>query len=342
MPDACMSDSCFGHQVPSIEEAFGRLYEILASLLSKEQLEALAAELGVDAEAPPSSVSTPELQEIFPRIMLSVSLALTLETLEQFLTEALPEDLAAQSFALGDAGRRVFLGGLDDERVRRILDHMPDWVLLETGRRALEGYPRYTATLRKEERVEGKIAGVEVISLKNRESPRAFFLHWLDGPNKGRRVLYNEAVLGPGRIRVRERGLLGLAAVTIDVDSALAKRGTNHLATEIGLASLVSMLVKDYAVAAPRGHIRRVNHGLVTVDGQRGYRLESVLPRDPSLGYYAHRVIHDMDYLQGYPFRVEVYDFDDRLKERYHYQNVDPSAPLTDRDFDPKNRELKL
>lgn len=337
-----MSEECFGHQVPSIEEAFGRLYEVVAHLLTGEQIDALAIDLGLGPGAAPPMPQDPGFGERFPALMLAVTRHLTLEQLEEFLTRVRPEDLAAQSFALGDAGRRELLGGLDDERLARILDHTPDWVLLETGRRALGRFRQYTATLRKEERVDGKIPGVEVIALKIRESPRAFFMRWVEGPNKGRQVLHNEALLGPDKIRVREKGLLGLAAVTLGVDSALARRGTNHLATEVGLAALLSMLEKDYRVAAPRGHIQRVNHGLVTAGGQRGYRLESRLPRDPTLGYYAHRVIHDMDHLEGYPFRVEVYDFEDRLTERYHYQAVDPAAPLTDRDFDPKNREYKL
>jgi hypothetical protein len=328
--------------VPALEEAFPRLYEVIASLLSPAQVDAIAQDLGLGPGGRPPLPGEAGFRERFPEVMLAVNRRLSPEQLEAFLGGVRPEDLAAQSFALGDEGRKRVLGELDDERVRKVLDLTPDWVLLETGRRALARFGLYTATLRKEERVEGKISGVEVIALKIREAPRAFFMQWLDGPNKGRKVLYNEKALGPGKIRVREKGLLGLAAVTLDVDSPLARRGTRHLATEVGLSYLVSMLEKDYRVAAGRGHITRQSHGLVTVEGHRGYRLESRLPRDPSLGYYAYRVIHDMDYLEGYPFRVEVYDFDDRLSERYHYLDVNQAAPLTELDFDPRNRDYKL
>lgn len=337
-----MTETCFGHEVPALEDAFPRLYEVIASLLTPEQVDALSRDLGLGPGARPPLPGEPGFRERFPDVMLAVNRRLTPAQIDSFLTQVSPEDLASQSFALGDDGRKKVLGALDDERVRKVLDLTPDWVLLETGRRSLARFGRYTATLLKEERVDGKIPGVEVIELKIREVPRAFFMRWVDGPHKGRKVLYNETLLGPDKIRVREKGLLGLAAITLDVGSPLARRGTRHLATEVGLDYLVSMLAKDYRVAAGRGHITRLSHGLVSVEGHRGYRLESRLPRDPSLGYYAYRVIHDMDFLEGYPFRVEVYDFDDRLSERYHYRDVNPRATLTEADFNPKNREYKL
>lgn len=337
-----MSELIFDHEVPTLEEAFPRLYEVIANLLAPEQVDAIAADLGLEAGAAPPLPGDPGFRERFPEIMLAVNRHLTAPQLAAFMSSVSAEDLASQSFALGDDGRKRVLGALDEARVRVVLDQTPDWVLLETGKRALGRFNQYTATLHKEERVDGKIPGVEVIELKIRETPRAFFMRWVDGPNKGRQVLHNPRILGENKIRVREKGLLGLAAVTLAVDSPVAKRGTSHLATEVGLAYLMSMLEKDFRTASAKGHITRVSHGLQTVDGRRGYRLESRLPRDRSLGYYAYRVIHDMDYLEGYPFRIEVYDFDDRLQERYLYRDVNRAAPLGEADFDPKNKAYKL
>lgn len=323
-------------------DVFPKLFQLSLERLSGEQVDAVAAALGEDVPQDAPSLDDPEVATRFPDLLLAVNQQLSTEQLAEIFDALTPEELASQSFFLGDEGRRRVFTGLDGERMRIILDGTPDWVLLETGKRALTQFPTYSATLHKQERIGRKMQGEEVIELRYRESPRAFFLHWVDGPFKGRKVLYNAAVLGANNIRVREKGLLGLAAVTLPLDSKVARRGTKHLATELGLAHLVQLMEQDYLRAEPQGHIQRVSHGLVTEDGRPAYRLETRLPQDASLGYYCFRVVHTIDYLAGYEFKTEVYDFDDQLDEWYHYRNVNPDAVLSDADFDPKNKALKL
>ncbi len=338
-----MTETCFGHEVPDFTEVFPKLYQRALELLSAEQVEAVAAAMGEDeipAETP--AIEDPENAKRFPALLLAVNQVLDLQHMQELVGTLSGEELASQSFFLGDEGRRKVFSGLDPERVNVLLEAIPDWVLLETGKRALSQYPQYTATLHKNERIGGKLQGEEIIQMKYRDAPRAFFLEWVGGPFKGRKVLYNEPILGPGNIRVREKGLLGLAAVTIPLDSKVARRGTKHLASELGLAHLVNLMEQDYLRAEAQGHIERVNHGLVTEDGRPAYKLETRLPRDQSLGYYCYRVIHTLDYIAGYEFKTEVYNFDDQLDEWYHYRHVNADAPLTDADFDPKNKAYKL
>jgi hypothetical protein len=336
------TEQCFGHEVPAFPEVFPRLYQTVQDQLTPDQVSAVAEALGEEIPDEPPSLEDPAQARKLPDLLLAVNRQLSLAQLQELLGALSAEELASQSLFLGDEGRRRLLSGLDPERTALLLDRTPDWVLLETGKRALARFATYTATLHKNERIDGKLQGEEVIELKYRSDPRAFYLRWVDGPFKGRQVLYNERLLGTGKIRVREKGLLGLAAATIPVDSKVARRGTKHLATELGLSELVALMERDYVKAEPRGHVQRVNHGLVEVDGRPAYRLETRLPRDPSHGYYCHRVVHTIDHLAGYAFQTEVYDFDDQLDEWYHYRQVNPQAALTDADFDPKNRAYKL
>lgn len=337
-----MTETCFGHTVPSFSDVFPALWQRTRELLTPAQQEGVAAAMGEPIPEAPPSLEAPDNAARLPDLLLAVNQALDADQIQSLLAALSPEELASQSFFLGDAGRRTVLGGLSDDRLEALLDATPDWVLLETGKRALARFFSYTATLVKRERVGGKLQGEETIQLTYRESPRAFYLKWVAGPFKGRQALYNEALLGAGNLRVREHGLLGVAAVTIPVNSKVARRGTNHLATELGLSALLALMEQDYQKAAPLGHIERINHGVQPRDGRRAYQMEMRMPRDPSLGYYAHRALLTLDPLEGYVFHVEIYDHRDQLAEWFHYRDLTPDAPLTDADFNPKNRAYRL
>lgn len=337
-----MPETCFGHTVPPFSEVFPALWERTRELLSAAQEEAVAALMGKPVPEVPPSLEEPSNAARLPDLLLAVNQTLDASQIQALLATLLAEELASQSFFLGNAGRRTVLGGLSDDRLQALLDATPDWVLLETGKRSLEAFSSYTATLVKRERVGGKLQGQETIQLKYREAPRAFYLKWVDGLFKGRQALYNEALLGAGNLRVREHGLLGVAAVTLPVDSRVARRGTNHLATELGLSALLALMEQDYLKAAPRGHIERINHGVQQRDGRRAYQMEMRMPRDPGLGYYAHRALLTLDPVEGYVFHVEIYDHQNQLGEWFHYRDLAPAAPLTDSDFDPKNRAYRL
>jgi hypothetical protein len=167
-------------------------------------------------------------------------------------------------------------------------------------------------------------------------------MRWLAGPFKGRELVYNVHVLGSDKLRVREGGLLGIVPVTIALDAPVARRGTNHLVSEVGFSHLLSLIEKDYTKAAPRGHIRRVNHGFETLDGRKTYKVESILPRDEKLGYYCYRMMHWTDYLKGIEIKSEVFNFKDELQESYYYKEVNTAPGFTAEDFDPKNKAYHL
>jgi len=337
-----MTETCFGHAVPPFSSVFPELWDRTRALLSPVQQQAVADAMGEPVPEAPPSLEEPANAARLPDLLLAVNQVLEVDQIRDLLAALSAEELASQSFFLGDAGRRKVLGGLSDDRLEALLNATPDWVLLETGKRALARIAAYTATLEKQERVGSKLQGEETIQLKYRESPRAFYLRWVGGPFKGREVLYNESILGKGRLRVREHGLLGVAAVTIPADSKVARRGTNHLATELGLSALLGLMETDYRKAAPRNDIERVDHGVRRVDGRRAYEMEMRMPRDPGLGYYAHRALLTFDPVEGYAFRVEIYDHRDKLGEWFHYRDINPDAPLADADFDPKNRSYRL
>ncbi len=361
--------------VPPFREVFPRLFRLGVEVLTLEQLRGVAdglpeelrrgvagflGEAGVAAVAegidpdkaqllvesyPVDGDVDPEgagFEALYPQVMTATNGAMSVEQLRQVITGLSAAEVASQSLFLGVAGRREVFGAMDPGHVEIILDQTADWVLIETAKDALSSFAQYSALLEKRERVKGKLQKVERIRLKARQSPRAFYMKWGDGLFKGREVLYNDAVLGPGKLRVREAGLLGVLPVTVDVEGALTGRGTNHLATEVGLHHMVTLLEQDHDRAVAGGHLERINHGLVTLDGRPVYKMESRLPRNKSLGYYCHRVMHYSDYLTAVDVKAEVFDFDDKLQEEMHYRELNADPRFTDADFDPKNKSYRL
>jgi hypothetical protein len=370
---ADQSIECHGHTIPGFLTAFPKVFRAGIRAMTLEQIDAVAASLSDEDRRLLGNFLGPDgvpqvldglaadkaerlashyrakgernddgFRRLYPRLAATTNNTLSLEQLAEVLGELSAEDMASQSFFFGAEGRKVVFTSLKRDRIEAILDHTADWVLLETGRRGVEEVEQYTTTLLKRERVDGKLQGEETIAIKVRHTPLAFHMKWLAGPHKKREVLYNEQIYGAGKIRVREGGLLGVMPVTIGVDSVVARRGTNHRVTEVGLKPLVDLVDREYRKAAPAGDIIRKNHGITDLEGRSVYRMESVLPRDASRGYYCYRMMHYTDFVRALEIKAEVYCCEDQLLEAFHYQNVDTDVRLTDADFDPKNKAYRL
>src|SRR5258708_20068104 len=91
-----------------------------------------------------------------------------------------------------------------------------------------------------------------------RESRRAARLEFIEGPSKGRKVLYNEEIR-KRELRVKEGGALGLVgALWISFDNPLARADTRHPPSDIGYGPLLDFMEKDLAISAPQGgHTRK-------------------------------------------------------------------------------------
>jgi negative regulator of sigma E activity len=87
------------------------------------------------------------------------------------------------------------------------------------------------------------------------------------------------------------------------------------------------------------GVLEVIDRGLGQVGGQRVRLVEGILPRDPKAGYYSYRVLLAFDEENHLPIRILVYDWNDQIIEEYTHLQLDLNPGLTERDFDPNNRE---
>ena len=369
-----MTDTtCYGHEVPPFRKVFPKLFRLGLELMTAEQVQQAIASLpekqrnalgdflgeeglkkvseGIDEGkreivlascAARGTTKLDDMVHAYPDIMVRLHNGLSPDRVKRFVDSLSPEEMASQSFFYGNEGRVRVFSGLREDALRAVLDGTADWAFLETGRRALAALPSYACTLVKQERLDKKLQKPETIALKYRESPKAIYMKWVAGPFKGRELVYNVALMGKRKLRVREGGVLGIVPVTIRLDAPVAKRGTNHVVTDVGFSHLLRLIEADYVKAAPHGDLERVNHGFEMLDGRRTYKMESIMPRDPGRGYYCHRVVHWTDYLRGVEIRSDIYNFDNELYESYYYKDVNTTPGFTDEDFDPKNKKYRL
>ena len=365
---------CFGHRIPAFKEVFIKLFKASVEQMNLDQLRTTSTQMSDTERAAISyylgkeghqqvreglpqekrafldekyqiSTGIPPVQNfqaVYPHILAISNNNLGPDQLRKTLEALTPADLASQSFYMGEDGRKALFSEMTLSGVEEVLNHTEDWTMIETGKRMHAQIQDYTCIMFKQERLGKDLQGVEKILLKYREKPKSIYMKWVDGPWTGRELLYNEALFGAGKVRVREKGVLGLAAVTIPVDWEIAKRGSNHMCTEIGMKYLLFMIENDYRKAIAKGQLQRKNDGITEVDGRKVYKEESWMPRDQKLGYYCYHMTHYIDFLRSLEIKAEIYNWDDELQESYIYTQIKLNPGLTDRDFDPANPDYKL
>lgn len=289
---------------------------------------------------PSGEVSEAEFARLWPEILPILVGRMPTDKYSQFIL-ATKDLIGSEGILIGWQGQHDYFSNIDPSRQEIILQNTPTWLFLETGLRRYAEIKDYTAILYKQERLGKNLQGVETIVLKYREKPKSIYMKWIAGPWTGRELLYNER-LSQTDVRVRESGLLGIIPIWIDYNNPIAQRGSNHPAVQIGLKFLLNLNTDQYKRATANHELGRKDHGIQVVDGRKVYVMENILPRDKKKGYYCYRVFQYMDYMEALEPKVEVYNWNDELKESFVYTKLKLNPGLTEKDFDPKNPNYRL
>jgi hypothetical protein len=126
--------------------------------------------------------------------------------------------------------------------------------------KCLERYDRevqgYSATLRKHERVDGKLHPPEKIKVAFREQPFSVYMEWQQGAGRAERALYVEGA-NQGKMLVRPAGLLARTVagnvVTRALDSPDVKESGRFSIKEFGLKIGMQGVLGDWKAARQRG-----------------------------------------------------------------------------------------
>ncbi len=225
--------------------------------------------------------------------------------------------------------RRAEVKELTRERLVELFATTPVALLLDAGKAAASQMGTYESRVVKYERVAGKLMKPQKIHLTVRQSPRAVRLEILDGPAKGRRVVYDSTVK-KGELRVREAGGLGLAgAMWIDINSGLTRSDTNHPITDFAFTSIIGVLEDSFKKGEALGGYTRKDEGF---DSAGRYCITFNAPAGGQ-HLYATRARICMDPVLALPVIMEIDDAQGPL-ERFDFSDVKPVAKA---DFSPSS-----
>lgn len=208
----------------------------------------------------------------------------------------------------------------------------------------LEAQPSYTATFRKQERVDGRLQPEQTMAMKVRHNPFAIYLKFLQ-PDAGKEVVfhtgrYDGHIMAHGGKLTR----LLLPRLKVPPDAPLAMKGNRHPVTEAGLLNLVKKLVRFRRLDLTDEDAETILDRVTDEQGRTWLRSVHSHPRDTGERPFAYvEVYYDPE--TRIPVRFDGYDWPESgvwrgeriLGERYVYDDVDFEAELTDLDFDPAN-----
>ncbi len=231
------------------------------------------------------------------------------------------------------------LAGLGQDRstnTQRGVD-LEKW--LRETEQALTNIDNYTALFHRLEFVDGKLIPEEITFLKFKR-PFKLYMRWIT-PSTGQESLYIQGA-NDNKIRAHGSGIIALVTVNLDPTSSRAMENSRHPITEAGLHNLVRTIASNVLKALQAGELVSKDHGEKIVYGRKTRELEGVLSKDKSKGYYCYRCIVNVDLESRMPIKTQIFDWNDRLVECYGFEKLKLNPGLTNKDFDPNNREYKF
>ncbi len=199
----------------------------------------------------------------------------------------------------------------------------------------------YTGIMYKQERIGKKMYPKETIFFKFAK-PFKVYMKWIKDPYKNREMIYVEG-WNDNKIRAHEGGLMGVVSVNLDPKGSMAMKGNRHPVTDMGIGNLLKVVQTNVNRAKKNGDsISVIKVGEEKVFGVDSIKLEATFPKEKEKGYYCYRAVFWVDKERKLPNKIMVYDWDDQLVEDYSYENLKFNVGLTDKDFDPSNKEYNF
>lgn len=223
--------------------------------------------------------------------------------------------------------------------------------MLEQGERFLSGTDSYTATLKKQEVVDGALLDEQEMVFKCRHNPFSVYLRWLSG-DVGREVIYVDGK-NDGRLIAHDGGWRArLPAMSLHPESRLAMFDARYPITDAGMLTLTRTMLGIH-----RDDLTTANYASCEVDENQSFEGRRCVQftltyksKEKSPEY--RKSITFIDYEWNVPVRslhfkwpdagqaVADKDLDDAtLVESYSFSDVKIPYPLSDSDFERTNPE---
>ncbi len=205
---------------------------------------------------------------------------------------------------------------------------------LDAGVRQLNEYELW---MKREERLGGTWAGQPFVNyIKYRHKPRQVYMKWLkDSPKSGQEIIYDETRRKDASYG-HLGGLFNVTSMWTAIDGSMAKGNSNHTVRDLGMQSVVAIVVDSHKMRVKEGHPSAPNQiEVAKVNGERTVALTWVTPASMTGAYAARSKVY-VNLQQPWIRMIESWNERGEMIERISFDKVVP-ATFTDADFDPKN-----
>jgi len=196
----------------------------------------------------------------------------------------------------------------------------------------------YTCLFNKKELVEDQYIEQKNIILKHRK-PLSFYLKWTEGDGKGTEVIYVEG-RNNNKLTAHAGGFLKWVTVNLDPRGSTAMKNNRHTVLEAHIGNIIEICDKNYKLAK---HLRVGTFeqcGEKMIGGRAAIFIKAIFPDDRR--FYGGIIYIYVDKEYKFPVAVEIYGWNNELLEEYENTNIKLNVGLTDKDFDPKNKEYEF
>ncbi len=216
--------------------------------------------------------------------------------------------------------------------------------LLTASAGRLDRVETYTATFKKQERLNDVLGPVQTMAMKVRQKPFAVYFKFIT-PQAGKEVVYAEGHHDNKLIAHAGSGLARFLAprVAVAPDHPLALSDARHPVTEAGLANLTARLLHFRELDLDDPEASTVLDRTSDANGRVWFRSIHTHPhQQPGRPFARVEVLYDPKTL----IPVDVRNFDwpvpgqtgePLLAEHYQYDDLNLDATLSSLDFDPAN-----
>lgn len=224
--------------------------------------------------------------------------------------------------------------------------------LLQRGCERFERIPDYTATMFKQERINGELLDGQTMSLKLRHEPFSVYMKWLTG-DKGRQVIYVDGQ-NDGNLLVQLGGVKGrlLGTLTVDPNGSQALSESRYPITGAGLLHLARKVLEYRKQDLARGVGSRCEmHDNQTLNDRPCFLFVTTYDSPEYSPTYRKSMLY-IDKELSMPVCARNYTWaknpnpetldDDTLIEFYSYSDIQWESRLADADFDRTNESYRM
>lgn len=191
---------------------------------------------------------------------------------------------------------------------------------------------------------KGKDYPQEKTFVKFRKNPVSVYMKWTGTEKTNQEVMWRKG-WNDNELKAH-KGSFPDITVNLDPKGSMAMDGSRHPITEAGFPhtiQIIAAMVKKLVANPSLGTVKDL--GTQNVYGATAQCFEAKLDKAKDPSFYATAAEICLHTANKMPIKLKIWNKEggkERLIEDYGYENVKVNVGLTDKDFDPENKEYKF